>query len=264
MSQLHYRVYGDPSKPTLMVFHGLLGSSRNWHSVGSALGSRFRVFCVDLRNHGSSPFRTPHSYDGMIEDILGLIEAERVERCHLLGHSMGGKLAMKISCRYPDKVDKLVVVDIAPKTYPGSHDNDYEAMRGLDLGSLKSRKEADEILESKIPDWAKRQFLLTNLRRNEEGVGFRWSVNLAALEANQREIESSPLVDGDEFDGPTLFVLGGRSRYTNDEDIPVIREIFSDCRFVTIDESGHNPHIDAREAFVSHVASFLSESDSGE
>jgi len=187
----------------------------------------------------------------MIEDILGLIESEGMERCHLLGHSMGGKLAMKISCRYPDKVDKLVVVDIAPKTYPGSHDNDYEAMRGLDLQRLKSRKEADEILESLIPDWAKRQFLLTNLRRDEEGTAFRWSVNLEALEANQREIESSPVADGDRFDGPTLFILGGRSSYTDDADILVIREILSDCRIVTIDGSGHNPHIEAREVFVS-------------
>ena len=264
MSQLHFRVYGDPSKPTVLVVHGLLGSSRNWHSVGSELGPRFHVICVDLRNHGSSPFRLPHSYDGMIEDILGLIESEGMERCHLLGHSMGGKLAMKISCRYPDKVDKLVVVDIAPKTYPGSHDNDYEAMRGLDLQRLKSRKEADEILESLIPDWAKRQFLLTNLRRDEEGTAFRWSVNLEALEANQREIESSPVADGDRFDGPTLFILGGRSSYTDDADILVIREILSDCRIVTIDGSGHNPHIEAREVFVSRVASFLSESDSGE
>lgn len=263
MSQLHYRAYGDPAKPTLLVFHGLLGSSRNWHSVGTELGSRFHVLCLDLRNHGLSPFLAPHSYDGMISDILGLMEALGLERCHLLGHSMGGKLAMKISCRYPGKVDKLVVVDIAPKTYPGSHDNDYESMRELDLPSLNSRKEADEILESKIPDWAKRQFLLTNLRRDEEGSGFRWAVNLEALEANRREIESSPLVEGDKFDGPTLFILGGRSRYTDGEDIPVIRGVFSDCRIETIADSGHNPHIEAREAFVSLVASFLSRSESG-
>lgn len=263
MSQLHYRVYGDPSKPALLVFHGLLGSSRNWHSVGTALGSRFHVLCLDLRNHGQSPFLAPHSYDGMISDVLRLMESMGIERCHLLGHSMGGKLAMKISCQYPEKVDKLVVVDIAPKTYPGSHDNDYEAMRGLDLQSLKSRKEADEILESKIPDWGKRQFLLTYLRRDEAGAGFRWSVNLEALEANQREIESSPLADSDKFAGPTLFILGGRSHYTDDEDIPVIRGIFSDCRIETIRESGHNPHIEAREAFVSLVASFLSVGESG-
>ena len=244
--------------------HGMFGSLSNLGNLARHLATTHRVISVDLRNHGSSPFRLPHSYDGMIEDILGLIESEGMERCHLLGHSMGGKLAMKISCRYPDKVDKLVVVDIAPKTYPGSHDNDYEAMRGLDLQRLKSRKEADEILESLIPDWAKRQFLLTNLRRDEEGTAFRWSVNLEALEANQREIESSPVADGDRFDGPTLFILGGRSSYTDDADILVIREILSDCRIVTIDGSGHNPHIEAREVFVSRVASFLSESDSGE
>ena len=262
MSQLHFRAYGDSSKPTLLVFHGLLGSSRNWHSVGTELSSRFHALCVDLRNHGMSPFRMPHSYDGMISDVLSLIESQGIGRCHLLGHSMGGKLAMKISCQCPEIVNKLVVVDIAPKMYPGSHDNDYEAMRDLDLPSLRARKEADEILESKIPDWAKRQFLLTNLRRDEEGEGFRWSVNLPALEANQREIESSPLLDSDRFAGPTLFILGGRSSYTNDEDIPKIRGIFSDCCIETIEESGHNPHIEAREAFVSLVASFLSRRES--
>ena len=199
----------------------------------------------------------------MIEDILELVEAQGIDLLPFARPFHGRKLAMKISCRYPDKVDKLVVVDIAPKTYPGYHDNEYEAMRGLDLQSLKSRKEADEILELMIPDWAKRQFLLTNLKCNEEGTAFRWSVNLEALEANQREIESSPLADYDRFDGPTLFVLGGRSSYTDDKDIRVIREIFNDCRIITIDGSGHNPHIDA-EVFVSRVASFLLGSDSAE
>ncbi len=170
---------------------------------------------------------------------------------------------MKIACDYPERVRKLVVVDIAPKTYPSSHDSEYVAMRSIDVGALSTRKEADQLLEPRVPDWGTRQFLLTNLVRSDSGTGFRWQVNIDALEENQREIEASPVGDGDRYDGPALFVMGGQSRYSTPEDYSKIRRLFPDCSIDVIPESGHNPHFEFREDFVSRVANFLNASDSG-
>lgn len=258
---LFHREFGDSSHPSLVVLHGLLGSSRNWQGAGSDLGNCFHVHCLDLRNHGKSPHAFPHSYDAMMEDVLGWLDERGIGRCHLLGHSMGGKLAMKIACDRPERVGGLVVVDIVPKRYPGSHDSEYDAMNSIDLGKLGSRKEADELLEKTVPDWGKRQFLLTNLAREENGPGFYWMANLEALEANQREIEGSPLDSADRFDGETLFVMGGRSSYSEPSDYPGLVRTFPNGTVEVIAESGHNPHFEFRDEFVSRVAKFLAKAD---
>jgi len=261
--KLFHREFGDASSPTVIVLHGLLGSSRNWQGAGSDLGKRFHVNCLDLRNHGKSPHASPHSYDAMRDDVLAWMDDHGIDACHLMGHSMGGKLAMKIACEQADRVDKLVVVDIVPKTYPGSHDSEYEAMKAIDLEALASRKEADDLLENSVPDWGKRQFLLTNLVRDEKRKGFRWTANLDALEARQREIEASPVGPQDRFEGPTLFLMGGRSRYSEPSDYPRLAQMFPNSAVEVMPESGHNPHFEFREEFVSLVANFLAKADSG-
>lgn len=254
--ELFCREYGEAAKPPLIVFHGLLGSSRNWQAAGADLGRLFRVYCLDLRNHGKSPHAFPHSYQGMMDDVLAWMDGRGLESSHFLGHSMGGKLAMKIACERPERLRSLIVVDIAPKTYPSSHDSEYEAMRAIDLSALPSRTAADRFLVDAVPDWGKRQFLLTNLARRESGEGFRWIVNLEALEENQREIEASPIGSDHRFDGPTLFVVGGRSDYFDSSDIPSIERIFPNSIVQVIEASGHNPHFEFREEFVSRVAKF--------
>lgn len=228
--------------------------------AGSDLGERFHVFCLDLRNHGQSPHAVPHSYDAMKVDVLEWMDCRGIDSCLLMGHSMGGKLAMKIACDSTDRVQSLIVVDIAPKSYPNSHDSEYEAMKALDLETLSSRRDADRQLELSVPDWGKRQFLLTNLVRSESGNGFRWAANIDALEENQREIEASPVRSGDRYEGETLFLLGERSRYVVEEDVPLIREMFPRAIIDTIPESGHNPHFESKSAFVSRVANFLQSS----
>lgn len=259
--KLFSREFGNSSNPPILVFHGLLGSSRNWQGAGSDLGKRFYVNCLDLRNHGKSPHVSPHSYDGMMGDVLSWMDERGLLACPMIGHSMGGKLAMKIACERPDRVRRLVIVDIVPKRYPRSHDSEYDAMRSIDLGGLSSRKEADQRLEAAVPDWGKRQFLLTNLTRNEGGTGFSWIVNIDALEASQREIESSPIGAGSRFEGETLFLMGGRSSYSNPSDYPGLKRIFPKCQVDVIPESGHNPHIEVREEFVSRVTQFLESSE---
>ncbi len=170
---------------------------------------------------------------------------------------MGGKLAMKIACETPGRVNRLVVVDIVPKRYPGSHDSEYDAMNSIDLERLAGRKEADKLLEKAVPDWGKRQFLLTNLARNKEGEGFYWMANIEVLEANQREIEGSPLNSEHRFDGETLFVMGGRSSHSEPSDYPGLSRTFPKSVIELIAKSGHNPHFEFREEFVSRVAKFL-------
>ncbi|MDG2256195.1 MAG: alpha/beta fold hydrolase [Opitutaceae bacterium] len=254
--ELFFREYGEPAKPPLIVFHGLLGSSRNWQAAGADLGRFFRVYCLDLRNHGKSPHAFPHSYRAMMNDVFRWMDVQGLGSSHFLGHSMGGKLAMKIACERSERLRSLVVVDIAPKRYPNSHDSEYEAMRLIDLSALPSRMAADRFLADAVPDRGKRQFLLTNLAKREDGNGFRWIVNLDALEKNQREIEESPIGPDHLFEGRTLFIVGGRSDYFDESDNSLVGRSFPNAIVKRIEKSGHNPHFEFREEFVSLVAKF--------
>ncbi|MCH6258282.1 alpha/beta fold hydrolase [Puniceicoccaceae bacterium K14] len=254
---LFYREFGEAGNPQMVILHGLMGSSRNWQAAAADLGAKYHVFCLDLRNHGESPHVAPHSYDGMAEDVLDWMASHSVTKPILMGHSMGGKLAMKLACENPEKIGSLIVVDIAPKTYPNSHDTEYVAMRKVDMVSLKSRTEAARLLEEDIDDWAMRQFLVTNIVRDKQTGGYRWQINLGELESNQRSIEASSLEDGQCYLGEVMFVVGGMSAYFKDGDEPIVRKHFPKAEIKTIVESGHNPHFERREEFVSLVNEFV-------
>jgi pimeloyl-ACP methyl ester carboxylesterase len=259
MPLLAHRDLGGAGKPPLVILHGLLGSSRNWQTAGRDLSADFRVCALDLRNHGDSFHAHEISYEIMAADVLAWLDAHGIGRAHLLGHSMGGKVAMLLACRHPERLEKLIAVDIAPKAYPRSHEREFAAMRALDLVTVQSRAEAEQQLATRVPDWAFRQFLLTNLERSDAG-GWRWSINLAGLDAALPVLEAEFLRSGDRFEGETLFVLGGKSRYfAPDEDEGRVRAHFPRVRFETIAESGHNPHFEARDRFVALVRAFLAE-----
>ena len=260
MPILAHRDFGGEGLPPLIILHGMLGSSRNWQSAGRDLAARFHVYALDLRNHGDSFHAREMSYAVMAADVLAWMDAMGLERAHLLGHSMGGKTAMRLAIDHPLCVEKLVVVDIAPKAYPRSHGLNFAAMHKLDLAALTSRQQAEELLAADVTDWAMRKFLLTNLERRADGRGFRWIIHLAALTEALPVLEAGFLQPGERFDGDVLFVLGGQSRYFLPEDKPVTREHFPYVAFTTIAESGHNPHFDCREAFVSRVVDFLQRS----
>ena len=255
--ELFCRTFGKEEARPLVILHGLLGSSRNWQAAATALGERFRVFALDLRNHGESAHESPHSYEAMVTDVIAFLDEKGLSRAILLGHSMGGKVAMKIACEHPDRVDKLLVVDILPIRYSNTHDNDFDGMRSLDLRSLKTRTEAESLLEPFVKNWAMRKFLLTNLARAKDGEGFRWMVNLEAIVESRSEIEGSPLNASDRFDGDTLFLMGGRSAYFVKEKMDTIKAHFSSSALEVISESGHNPHFETRESFVDLAFSFL-------
>lgn len=251
MPDLFHRDLGGEGRPPLVLLHGLLGSSRNWQSAGRDLAADHHVFALDLRNHGQSPHADEMTYDAMAGDVLAWLDRQQLTQVSLLGHSMGGKVAMLLACRHPEWVKHLLVVDIAPRTYLShAHRAEFAAMNELRLDTLQSRSEAELRFEARVSDWAMRKFLATNLERRDDGAGWRWAIHLPALTRALPEIERNPLADDARFDGPTRFVVGGKSRYVTEADEVKIYRHFPAASVVRLAEAGHNPHIETRVAFV--------------
>lgn len=254
--KLFHRDLGGVGRPPLVVLHGMLGSSRNWQTAGRDLADTFHVLAPDLRNHGTSPHAESMSYPEMMADVVAWLDAQGIAKVALLGHSMGGKTAMLLACRHPERVARLIVADIAPKDYFWvAHRVNFAAMNELDLAAVHSRAEAEMRLEARVKSEAMRKFLVTNLERAEDGQ-WRWSINLPAITAALGALEKNSLTtgeQGDRFEGPALFVAGGKSDYIGAEDEATIRRHFPAARFETIGESGHNPHMETREKFVALV-----------
>jgi esterase len=259
--ELFTRELGGAGKAPLVLLHGLLGSSRNWQTAGAGLadvaGGR-HVWALDLRNHGKSPWSVGMTYEAMVADVLAWMDARGLAAVDLMGHSMGGKVAMALACRCPERVRRLVVVDIAPRDYLShGHRAEFAAMNELRLETLQSRGDAEMKMEGRVPDWGMRKFLTTNLERGEDG-GWRWAVNLPVLTAALPEVERNPLGAGERFAGPTLFLRGGKSRYVREEDLAGIAEAFPASRVETIAGAGHNPHMETRAEFCAAAEAFLS------
>ena len=247
---LHHVDLGGAGKPVMLVLHGLLGSSRNWQTTGRDLAEHFHVIALDARNHGRSPHSDEMSVELMADDVLAWMDANDIAKATLVGHSMGGRTAMLIACRQPERVERLIVVDVAPKDYDWlGHRAEFAAMHELDLGSLQTRAEAELRFEARVPDLGMRKFLTTNLARGEDGQ-WQWAINLSGLTAALPSFEKSPLTAADRYAGPTQFIVGGRSRYVESGDHAAIRHHFPAAKIEVIADSGHNPHMDRREEFV--------------
>ena len=228
----------------------MLGSSRNWQTTGRDLAAHYHVFALDARNHGKSPRAPEMNYEVMAADIIAWMDTRGMAKAELVGHSMGGKAAMLLACRHPERVGRLVVVDIAPKDYFwAAHRLEFAAMNELDLASLQSRQEAEMRFEARVPGHGMRKFLTTNLERDDRG-GWRWTVNLPVLTEALAAMEKNCLTPQDRFAGPALFIAGGRSQYVQPGDHAAIRRHFPAARIEVIADSGHNPHMDRRGEFV--------------
>ncbi len=240
----------------VLVLHGLFGSSTNWTGVARRLGQQFRVFALDLRNHGASPWAERMDYESMAEDVAAFIAAQRLGPVALLGHSMGGKAAMVLALTEPALVERLVVVDIAPVPHPPIHTAYVEAMRGLDLRGVDRRGAADALLRPHIPDDAERLFLLQNLVPGPDGL--RWRLNLDAILADMPALSGFPaFAPGVHYSGPTLVVRGERSNFVAEDALPALKRLFPASRVVTIARAGHWVHADRTEEFLAAVTPFL-------
>jgi esterase len=255
--ELYYQSYGTGFP--LIVLHGLFGSSDNWQPVAKKLGAKFEVLTLDLRNHGRSPHSDEMSYAVMAGDVREFMAQRGFARAHVLGHSLGGKVAMEFALRHPALVAKLVVVDMAPKIYPPSHVPLFEAMLALDLDSFRERGEIDKALAAKVPDTRTRMFLLKNVGRDEAGK-FKWKLNLPAIYQNYPKLKEA--IESDRtFDGPVLFVKGGKSDHILPEDKARITRLFPSAQVEELASAGHWVHADDPEGLVSVLEAFLGEHD---
>lgn len=254
-SQLAYYRFGDRGPP-LILLHGLLGSKANMAAVARELAGRNRVFALDLRNHGDSLHAPSMTYEGMAADVLRFLDEHQLEKAALIGHSMGGKCAMQLALSHPLRIERLVVVDIAPRGYPQPFWQGYlEAMSSLELAGLATREDADLALRSAIASRLYRQFLLSNLNRSPKG-GYFWKVNLKALLAGATTLAGEITARGT-YDGPALFMRGGCSKHVRCEDAKLINRLFPASRLVTIEGAGHLLHIEAKERFIEELVAFL-------
>jgi pimeloyl-ACP methyl ester carboxylesterase len=252
---LAHEDFGAAGAP-LVILHGLLGSSRNWTGIGRQLGGSFRVFALDLRNHGRSPWAATMTFDEMAGDIALLIERHELTPATVIGHSLGGKVAMRLALLQPELVRRLVVVDVAPAAYGHTFGPFVEAMQQVDLAAVRRLSDAERQLESTIGDVVVSNFLLQNLIKTESG--FAWRVNLAALAANMPELLGFPLPEvGVAYPGPTLFIAGARSHYIGAEHRPVIERLFPKARHSVIAGAGHWVHAERPAEFLDELRRFL-------
>lgn len=250
--ELYYREFGL-GQP-ILILHGLFGFSDNWQSIAKSLSDHHLVITPDLRNHGRSPHLPTHSYPEMAEDIRQFMEQQGMFSTSIIGHSMGGKVAMQFALSHPDMVDKLVVVDIDPGQATDNHLDVFRALFALDFNHISSRQLAEEYLSNHLEDESTRQFLLKNITRNPDG-SFAWKMNLPVLWKHYPDILAA--VHGDPFDKPTLFVRGSRSNYINDRDIPLIKMLFPQAELVTIEGAGHWVHADKPAELLAVLRNFL-------
>lgn len=255
--KLFAKEYGDGFP--LIILHGLLGSSGNWHTLSrNVFGTRYRVFTLDLRNHGQSPHSDEMTYELMAGDVREFMEDQGLSNAHVLGHSMGGKVAMELATAHPETVNKLIVVDIAPKAYPDHHTYILNALSGVDLANTESRQDVEAHLAKSIDSYPVRQFLLKNLGYDKE-KGYFWKPNLHSISETYGHIAGER--SRGSFEGDTLFVRGGDSDYIVDSDMPLIRESFPSAQLETIEGAGHWVHAEAPSDFSVCVMDFLKDDD---
>jgi esterase len=252
--KLHSKKYGDKGQD-LIVLHGLFGMSDNWNTLGKQFSKYCKVHLVDLRNHGRSPHSENFNYEVMCGDILEYMEDNNIINPIILGHSLGGKVAMKFAFTHPDKIEKLIVADISPRRYTTDFvQNLLRTSYKLPLENFEKREEIDRVLSETYEDKGMRLFLLKNLYR-KENKEFAWRFNIDVLLEKVSNIQESDFIKGI-CDIPTHFIRGGNSNYITTEDELIINKHFSDFSIATIDGVGHWLHAENPERFYNEVMGF--------
>ncbi len=252
--ELNFKVYGQ-GEP-LIILHGLFGSLDNWATIGRKLGEHFMVYLVDQRDHGKSPHTDTFNYDILAEDLHHFMEENWIHHATIVGHSMGGKTAMRFALEYEDMVDSLIVLDMAPKQYTNRHQSVFEAMEAVDFTKLEARADAKNTLLEKLDgDQATTAFLLKNIKRLKEG-GFAWKMNTRLLESEYEHIIAAMPVDAS-YGGPSLFVKGGNSAYIQEEDHDLIMSLFPQAKIQTLENTGHWLHAEKPVELMHMITSFI-------
>ena len=254
--KLFFRELGQG--PAFIILHGLMGSSDNWLTQAKILADQYHVYLVDQRNHGQSSHSDDFDYIVLANDIKDFIQQRAIKNPIILGHSMGGKAAMNFAISNPTLLDRLVVVDIAPKAYPVHHDSIVEGLKAIPIDTLQTRNQADEILSKFVPEPDVRQFLLKNLLRKPHG-GFAWKINLKVID-EKLELISADIQFPGTYNGPTLFVRGADSHYVQDEDRQRIKDLFPNSTLITMD-TGHWVQAEKPQEFVEVVKNFLAKTN---
>ncbi len=252
----------------IVILHGLYGSSDNWYTIGRSLADQFEVFIPDQRNHGNSPHLPNHNYNALSDDLNDFFIQHSLSRAIILGHSMGGKAALAFGLKYPEKVEKMIVVDISPFGYDEtsapeviSHEQIMRSLMMLKPETLKGRQDADNTLAEQIRSEPVRQFLLKNLKRNSRGL-FYWTINLPVLQEHLAEIYASVLPSEntrpDELPVfPLMFIKGKNSGYLRNEEFNRIKHLFPHAELVEIERAGHWVHAEQPDEFLKTIRNFI-------
>ena len=255
---LNLQIYGEGVQGPLpvLLIHGLFGAASNLRGIARRLAAQRRLLVPDLRNHGDSPWDERMDYPAMAGDLAALLDAQGIERAHLVGHSMGGKVAMWLALTEPQRVGSLVVADVAPLRYESRFGGLVAALLRVPLTDLRDRRDADARLGEGISTPAVRGYLLQNLVQDAQGR-WRWRLNLPVIADSMDAILGFPDPEGRQFPGPALFLFGGRSSYVTAEALPRIRALFPLARLRSIPEAGHWIYAEQPEPFTAAVAGFL-------
>jgi esterase len=253
--QLNYQQVGQGDH--IVLIHGLFGSLENLNMVAKSLSQDYCVTSIDVRNHGNSFHQEGMDYQDLAQDIINLLDDLSIEHCHILGHSMGGKIAMKIALSFPERLNKLIVADIAPVKYPAHHLTIIEGLQAIDLTQVHKRKDADIQLAKYVTDNGVRPFLLRNIALNKQGV-FEFKCNLNYIAQGYEQIMQSLSGQTEQqFNGDTLFIKGANSDYILPEHQSAIALLFPKAKAKIIQGAGHWLHAEKTVAFNKIVASFL-------
>jgi pimeloyl-ACP methyl ester carboxylesterase len=249
---LNYTLVGEG--PPLLILHGLFGSGDNWLSIAKKIAGRFSCILPDLPNHGDSPKLKDFDYPHIAEALQSFLREHFDTPMIVMGHSMGGKAAMALALENPDAVSKLIVVDMAPKTYPAGHEEILDAMRSVDLSEVSARRDADEQLARNIPNAAVRAFLLKNLRGKDSK--YSWRIDLDLLKRRYSDILDWPY-DSGTYENPVLFIRGEQSNYIGDEDMHTAQSFFPAAELRTVPDTGHWLHAEKTDRFLDIFSRFI-------
>lgn len=253
---LYSKIEGEGGIP-LIVLHGYFGMSDNWNTFGKQMVEKgYEMHLLDLRNHGRSFHSDIWSYDAMVEDVIRYMEHYNICDAIVLGHSMGGKVAMQLATKYPTRVEKLIVADIAPRAYAPHHQDILEALNAVDFSQKPSRREVDECISARIQDFGTKQFLLKSLYWKEpDQLAFRFNLDVFNKDEN---VVGEGIAEDAHYDRPTLFVRGGASKYIQEKDEASIQKHFPQAVIETIPNAGHWLHAENPQLFFEIVSGFLS------